>query len=72
MQVLFSAMLIDAFHTAFEDRIVTFNGVGRDHALAFVTCVFVPALVLLLLTVEPPDILVERVRERIWGAGDDR
>jgi len=32
----------------------------------------ISAFFLLLLTVEPLDILVERVRERIWGAGDDR
>jgi hypothetical protein len=30
VQVLLGAMLIDAFHAAFKDRIVAFNGVGGD------------------------------------------
>ena len=30
VQMLLAAMLVDALHAAFEDRIVTFNGVGGD------------------------------------------
>jgi len=41
MQVLFLAMLIDAFHAAFKDRIVAFNAVGVDHtAHIFLDAVF--------------------------------
>lgn len=30
VQMLFFAMLVDAFHSAFEDRVVAFDGVGVD------------------------------------------
>src|SRR5579859_1256494 len=36
MQVLFGAVLIDALHAAFEDRIEAFDRVGGDEAFALV------------------------------------
>ena len=32
VQMLFAAMLIDAFHAALENRIIVFDGVGVDHS----------------------------------------
>jgi len=44
VQMLLFAMLVDAFHAALEDRIVSLDGVGRDYPLTIVANIFIDTM----------------------------
>jgi len=45
VQMFFAAMLVDAFHAAFENRIVAFDGVGMDFAATVLARIVVDRIV---------------------------